>query len=173
MPPAVGSGTLVYGGMAWRFLPDDFRMASRYGVPAGSSLTDWPIAYDDLEPWYDRAEWEIGVAGSHEGNRFQGRRRRGYPMPPVPALLPAPVLGRGAAALGLATFPPPLLINTVPRDGRDACVQCGSCVGFPCPSNGKNGTQNTVIPRALRHRPVPARHRLPWWSGSTRTNVGA
>ncbi|MET0429089.1 MAG: GMC family oxidoreductase [Microvirga sp.] len=145
----VGSGTLVYGGMAWRFLPDDFRMASRYGVPAGSSLTDWPISYDDLEPWYDRAEWEIGVAGSPEGNDFQGWRRRGYPMPPVPPLLPAPVLGRGAAALGLATFPPPLLINTIPRDGRDACVQCGSCVGFPCPSDGKNGTQNTVIPRAL------------------------
>lgn len=51
---------------------------------------------------------------------------------------------------GFPTFAPPLLINTVPRDGRDACVQCGSCVGFRCPSDGKNGTQNTVIARALR-----------------------
>jgi choline dehydrogenase-like flavoprotein len=145
----LGSGTFVYGGMAWRFLPDDFRMASRYGVPEGSSLTDWPISYDDLEPWYERAEWEIGVAGSDDGNTLQGPRCRGYPMPPVAPQVPAPVLRRGADALGLPTFAPPLLINTVPRDGRDACVQCGSCVGFPCPSNGKNGTQNTVIPRAL------------------------
>ena len=38
-------------------------MASLYGVPDGSSLADWPIAYEDLEPYYDRAEWEIGVAG--------------------------------------------------------------------------------------------------------------
>lgn len=39
----VGGGTVVYGGQAWRFLPDDFAMASRYGVPKGSSLADWPI----------------------------------------------------------------------------------------------------------------------------------
>lgn len=42
---AVGGGTLVWGMQAWRFHPDDFRMASRYGVPAGSSLADWPISY--------------------------------------------------------------------------------------------------------------------------------
>lgn len=53
---AVGSGTLVYGAQAWRFHRDDFRMASIYGVPDGSSLTDWPITYDELAPWYERAE---------------------------------------------------------------------------------------------------------------------
>src|SRR5712691_11644917 len=63
----VGGGTRVYGGMAWRFLPQDFRMASTYGVPAGSSLADWPIRYDDLAPDYERAEWEVGVAGDSEG----------------------------------------------------------------------------------------------------------
>ena len=40
-------------------------------------------------------------------------------------------------------------MNTVPRDGRAACIQCSSCVGFPCPSDAKNGTQNTVLKRAL------------------------
>ena len=59
----VGSGTAVYGAQAWRYMEKDFRMASTYGVPEGSSLADWPIAYDDLEPYYERAEWEIGVAG--------------------------------------------------------------------------------------------------------------
>ncbi len=59
----VGGGTRVYGGMAWRYMPQDFQMASTYGVPPGSSLADWPISYDDLEPYYERAEWEIGVAG--------------------------------------------------------------------------------------------------------------
>lgn len=62
----VGGGTRVYGGMAWRFLPQDFRMASTYGVPTGSSLADWPITYDDLAPFYERAEWEVGVAGDGE-----------------------------------------------------------------------------------------------------------
>ncbi|HEV7717775.1 MAG TPA: GMC family oxidoreductase [Arsenicitalea sp.] len=145
----VGGGTLVYGGMAWRFLPDDFRMATRYGTPAGSSLVDWPISYEDLEPFYERAEWEIGASGDGKGNRQQGPRARAYPMPAVPAGSTTQVLRGGAEALGMGTFTPPLLINSVPRAGRDACIQCGSCVGFPCPSDGKNGTQNTMLPRAL------------------------
>ena len=59
----VGGGTRVYGAQGWRFFPDDFRMATQYGVPDGSALADWPITYDDLAPFYERAEWEIGVAG--------------------------------------------------------------------------------------------------------------
>jgi choline dehydrogenase-like flavoprotein len=145
----VGGGTFVYGGLAWRFLPDDFRMASRYGVPEGSSLVDWPFPYETLAPWYERAEWEIGVSGDGRGPVQAGPRARDYPMPPVPTGPAAAQLSAGARALGLNTFTPPILINTVPRDGRGACIQCGSCVGFPCPSNGKNGTWNTVLPRAL------------------------
>ena len=57
----VGGGTRVFGAQAWRFLPTDFAMASTYGAPPGSSLADWPIGYDDLAPYYQRAEWEIGV----------------------------------------------------------------------------------------------------------------
>lgn len=72
---AVGSGTLVYGAQAWRFHRDDFRMASLYGVPEGSSLVDWPIGYDDLAPWYESAEWEIGVAGDGARNRHEGPRQ--------------------------------------------------------------------------------------------------
>jgi choline dehydrogenase-like flavoprotein len=145
----VGSGTFVYGGLAWRFHPDDFRMASRYGVPDGSSLADWPVSYDDMAPWYERAEIEIGVSGKGGANPNEGRRARDYPMPAVGPNRTTGVLARGASALGLSTFTPPLLVNSVARDGRPACIRCGSCVGFPCPSNGKNGTQNTVIPRAL------------------------
>ena len=61
----VGGGARVWGMQAWRFHPDDFRMATRYGVPDGSSLADWPIGYADLAPFYERAEHEIGVAGDH------------------------------------------------------------------------------------------------------------
>jgi len=146
---AVGSGTVVYGAQAWRFLPDDFAMASRYGVPPGSSLVDWPIRYDDLAPFYEQAEQQIGAAGDSHGNRHQGPRGADYPMPPVAQHNSATALRRGAQALGMNSFTPPLLINTTPRHGRDACIGCGSCVGFPCPSDAKNGTQNTMLPRAL------------------------
>jgi len=145
----VGGGTRVYQGLAWRFLPDDFRMASRYGVPDGSSLADWPLTYDDLAPHYGWVEWEVGVCGDATGHRAAGRRARGYPMPPLPGDAEGEQLRAGAAALGLSTGRVPLLLNSVPRHGRPACGTCGACVGLMCPTGGRNGTHDTVIPRAL------------------------
>jgi choline dehydrogenase-like flavoprotein len=144
----VGSGTLVYGGQAWRFHPLDFKMASTYGVPPGSSLADWPISYEDLEPYYERVEWEIGVSGSPPSSQMPSRRD--YPMPPLPLTEKGRVLRAGAAKLGWETQSVPLLINSAPRDGRAACTHCQHCVGFMCPVDAKNGTQNTVIPRAVQ-----------------------
>jgi choline dehydrogenase-like flavoprotein len=146
---AVGGGTVVYGAQAWRFLPDDFRMASRYGVPAGSSLADWPIGYADLAPWYDKAEWEIGVAGDDAQGIADGLRSRNYPLPPVPQGPMAAAMRKGAEVLGIAAISTPMLINTAPYNGRAACIQCGSCIGFTCPADAKNGSQNTMLPRAL------------------------
>lgn len=145
----IGSGTLIYGGLAWRFHPDDFHMASKYGVPEGSSLVDWPIGYGDLEPWYELAEQEIGVCGPRGPLPHEPWRRLDLPMPSLPRYESARVLERGARALGFETFSPPVLVNSAPRDGRGACIECGTCVGFPCPSDAKNGTHNTVLRRAL------------------------
>jgi choline dehydrogenase-like flavoprotein len=145
----VGGGTRVYGAQAWRFLPVDFRMASTYGIPEGSSLSDWPIAYDDLEPFYERAEWELGVAGDGSALKEKLPRRRGYPLPPVNSSPQTFALSRGAAHLGWSTNPVPLLINTKPYGGREACISCKYCVGFACPTDAKNGSHNTMIPRAL------------------------
>lgn len=145
----VGGGTRVYQGMAWRFLPDDFRMASTYGVPDGSSLADWPITADDLDEHWDWVEWEVGVCGDAAGHRALGPRRRGYPMPPLPPNAEALTFTRGASSLGLSTGSVPLLLNSVPHAGRARCVRCGECVGFSCPVDAKNGSHNTVLPRAL------------------------
>lgn len=146
---AVGGGTRVYGAQAWRFLPNDFRMASVYGVPEGSSLADWPINYDDLEPYYERAEWELGVAGDSVPSAEQWPRRKSYPMPPISTNIHGRELRKGAAVLDWKTFTPPALINTVPYNGRAACIACQHCVGFGCPVDAKNGSQNTLILRAL------------------------
>jgi choline dehydrogenase-like flavoprotein len=124
-------------------------MASKYGVPEGSSLADWPISYATLEPFYERAEWELGVAG--DGNIIQSQipRRRNYPLPPVPQSPQTVALQNSARALGWVTTPVPLLINTEVYRGRASCIGCKYCVGFACPTDAKTGTQNTVIPRAL------------------------
>lgn len=149
LPQTVGGGTRLYQGMAWRLTPEDFHLAATHGVPEGSSLADWPLRYADLEPFYTRAEQEIGVSGDGTAHRNQGARSADYPMPPLPDNTEAQVLRRGAELLGLTTGPVPMLISSVPRGGRGRCVQCGECVGFACPSDAKNGPYNTVLPDAV------------------------
>ena len=144
----LGGGTRLFGAQAWRFAPETFRMASEYGVPGGSALADWPISYDDLEPYYDRVEWEVGVSGE-PGHTGDGHRARGYPMPAFPAAPSGRRLRAAAARLGWTTAPVPLMINSTTSGGRPACVRCAQCVGHPCPVDAKNGSHNALLPRAV------------------------
>jgi choline dehydrogenase-like flavoprotein len=145
----VGSGTVSYGAMAWRYMAQDFRMKSLYGCPPGSTLDDWPISYDDLEPFYEKAEWEMGVSGDVAPDPFHAPRRRGLPMPPLPPNREYQILKPAALRKGWHPFDIPMLRNSVPYNGRGPCMRCRWCVGFACEVNAKNGTQNTVIPAAL------------------------
>ena len=137
----IGGGSRLFGAQAWRFHPDDFRMASLYGVPAGSALADWPISYDDIAPFYRQVEWDLGVAGEPDED---------FPMPLWPAGREGRLLLDAAARLGWPVTRVPFLINTRPRDGRGECVRCGFCVGFPCPVDAKNGSDVAALPKAVR-----------------------
>ncbi|MGA3373867.1 MAG: GMC family oxidoreductase [Terracidiphilus sp.] len=145
----VGGGTLSYGAQAWRYLPQDFRMRSTYGAPQDSSLEDWPISYDDLEPFYEKAEYEIGISGDYSATPFHGPRRRPLPMPPLPPGREWEILEPAAKRLGLHPFHIPMARNSVPYNGRGPCMRCRWCCGFACEVDAKNGSQNTVIPIAL------------------------
>ena len=145
----VGGGTFSYGAQAWRYMEKDFRMRSTYGAVAGSTLDDWPVSYDDLEPYYEKAEWEIGVSGDDSTNPFKAPRRKPLPMPPLPPTREHELLDAAAKRLGLHPFHIPMLRNTVPYNGRGACMRCRWCVGFACEIDAKCGTHNTVIPTAL------------------------
>jgi choline dehydrogenase-like flavoprotein len=135
--------------MAWRFMEKDFRMRATYGAVDGSTLEDWPVSYDDLEPYYEKAEWEMGVSGDDSANPFKAPRRRPLPMPPLPPNREYEVLLPAAKKLGLHPFDIPMLRNTVPYNGRGPCMRCRWCVGFACEVNARTGTHNTVIPKAL------------------------
>jgi len=145
----VGGGTFSYGAQAWRYLEKDFRMRSTYGAVAGSTLEDWPIGYSDLEPYYEKAEWEMGVSGDDTNNLFKAPRQKRLPMPPLPQSNEHRILLPAAERLGLHPFDIPMLRNTVPYNGRRSCMRCRWCVGFACEVNARNGTHNTVIPVAL------------------------
>lgn len=147
----VGSGTVTYGAMGWRFMPQDFRLKSIYGEIKGSALEDWPISYDDIEPYYEQAEYEIGVSGDMRTNPFAPPRKKDFPMPAFEynwedKNIVIPAMKR----CGYHPFPIPMLRNSVKYNGRAACIRNHTCCGFMCPCDAKNGTQNTVIPVALR-----------------------
>jgi choline dehydrogenase-like flavoprotein len=145
----VGSGTVSYGAMAWRFMAQDFRLRSTYGTLAGSTLDDWPISYEDLEPFYEMAEWEMGVSGDLSNDPFKAPRKKPLPMPPLPGTRECEVLRAAAKRLNWHPFDVPMLRNSVPYNGRQACMRCRWCVGHSCEVNAKTGTHNTVIPKAM------------------------
>ncbi|WP_061961217.1 GMC oxidoreductase [Demequina flava] len=146
----LGGGSRVYGAQAWRFAPQDFTMASTYGVPEGSAQADWPVTYDEMEPYYAHAEFEWGVSGAPGPRDTEGHRSVPYPLPPLPRTRPAARLIAGADSLGWRTLPVPMLINSEPYRGRAACVRCSQCLGFACPVGAKAGSQNTALWRAAR-----------------------
>jgi choline dehydrogenase-like flavoprotein len=146
----VGGGTFSYGAMAWRYFEKDFRMKSTYGAPAGSTLEDWPLSYAELEPFYTKAEWEIGVSGLAGANSLEPPRSKPYPMPPLPMNRESNLLMKAAKKRGWHPFPIPMAINSVNYMGRAGCVGCPHCVGFACEVNAKSSTAVTVIPRAIK-----------------------
>jgi choline dehydrogenase-like flavoprotein len=142
MPKAgagVGGGTLAWLGVMPRFHRADFRTRSTEGVG-----DDWPISYDDLRPYYEKVERELGVAG--ECGPFAPEPYQ-LPMPPHRMNWHAEVLSRGARKLGAHPFAPPIAINSVARDGRPACIYCGWC-GSGCPTEAKATAANTYLARA-------------------------
>lgn len=145
----VGSGTVSYGAMGWRFMEEDFKMKSVYGHVEGSTLEDWPISYQDLEPYYEKAEWEIGVSGDDSKNPFAPPRKKQQPMPAFENNKEGKVLEAAAKRLGWNPFSIPMLRNSEPFNGRSGCMRNSICIGNACPISAKNGTHNTVIPKAI------------------------
>ncbi len=142
----VGGGSVMFTSNYWRFKPIDFRERSVLGPISGTGFTDWPITYEELEPYYTKAEWDLGVSGTP--GPFDPPRSRGYPTPPLPVKSSGVLFDRGARALGLTPQPAPMCIISEPYKGRPACQHCGYCSGFGCEHRAKSSTLFTVIPEA-------------------------
>jgi choline dehydrogenase-like flavoprotein len=149
-PPAlysqgVGGSSVHFSGNFWRLRPSDFRERSKLGPIAG--LDDWPISYEELEPYYTRVDWEIGVSGAP--GPFDPPRSKPYPLPPLAVKSSGVLLEAAAGKLGLHAQPAPLAILSQPYKGRGACIHCGFCMGFGCEAGAKSSTLFTMIPEAL------------------------
>ena len=145
---AVGGATLHYTANYWRFHEVDFHERSLLGDIPGTGFADWPLSYAELEPYYTKVDWEIGVSGLAGASPFDPPRTKPYPMPPLPVKSSGVLFERGARKLGLHPIPSPMVINSVPYGGRPACVHCGFCHGFACEVMAKASTLTTMIPQA-------------------------
>ena len=145
----VGGGTVTYGGSSWRHLPYEFREASHDPtIPSGTGMADWPITYEELEPYYTQAEWELGISGIKVNSPFIAPMTKDYPVPPAPLKSSGALFHTAAAKLGLTVVPGPLAIITKPYMGRAACVNCGICSGYGCQVRARSSSAVTVLPIA-------------------------
>jgi choline dehydrogenase-like flavoprotein len=154
LPQLVGGGLTHSDWKARRLRPADFRLktlADQFGYDITNSTTvDWPISYDDLEPFYALAEQIIGVQGpARLPAPFAPRRSGPYPMPPGVPQYVALVVAAGARQLGLSPFPSPTGITSRPYRGRPACNDCGFDGGFACPIGAKGTPALTALRDAL------------------------
>jgi len=146
----VGGTSVHFTANYWRFHEIDFIERSKVGSIPGSTLVDWPITYADLEPYYTKVEWEIGVSGLAGASPFDPPRSKPYPMPPLPVKSSGVLFERAARKLGWHPFPAPMAILSQPRPGRSACVQCGFCLGFGCEVGAKSSSLVAAIRVAER-----------------------
>jgi choline dehydrogenase-like flavoprotein len=144
----VGGSSAHFTGNFWRFHENDFNERSLLGPIAGTGFADWPISYQELEPYYTKVEWEVGVSGLANASPFDPPRTKGYPMPPLPVKSSGALLEKGARKLGLHAFPAPMAINSQLYRGRPGCAHCGFCIGFGCEVMAKSTVLYTMIPEA-------------------------
>lgn len=137
LPKNVGGGWVHADMKTPRFAAFDFQLGTLLGDVPGASFADWPLTYDELEPFYAAAERLIGVQGLAGADPFAEPRSGPYPMPPGPPMYVANLLSEGARKLGLHPFPYPGAVTSRPYRGRPPCNDCGFCSGYGCPINAK------------------------------------
>lgn len=131
----VGGSTVHWAGASLRFQEHEFRARTTYGDVPGASLLDWPLTLKELEPYYDKAEANMGVTRTH-GN------------PGLPGNNNFKVMYAGATRLGYKNVHTGrMAINSRPRDGRAACQQIGFCFQG-CKTGAKWSTLYVEIPKA-------------------------
>lgn len=142
----VGGTSRHWTAATWRLLPEDMRLQSEFGI-----ALDWPITYDELEPFYTDAEYEIGVNGMDgfdESGQNKGKtyppRSKPFPIPPEAKPYAMQRLQKQIAPYGYRVDIAPSSRLSVPYDGRPACIGNNLC-NWVCPINAKHSGYHVVM----------------------------
>ena len=138
----VGGGTIHYGAVALRFWQQDFRRRTLDGVGR-----DWPITYEELEPYYDRVEQELKLSGPEQ--MPWGPKRTKYPQGPHPMTARDYIIGEGMDKCGVEWTTNALAILVGEHEGRSPCMNYGYCQ-WGCKSRAKTSMHVSYVPKAVR-----------------------
>jgi choline dehydrogenase-like flavoprotein len=139
---AVGGSTVHFTAMKLRLHPDDFKLRTNEGI-----AVDWPFDYDELEPYYDKAEDFVGVSGPRD-TPWPGNRHS-YPQGELPLNAGDEMIAEGFEKLGIQWRMTPHAVLTGEKDGRSPCMFYGFCVQG-CKSDAKGSALVTWVPAAVK-----------------------
>ncbi|HEX2181779.1 MAG TPA: GMC family oxidoreductase [Rubrobacteraceae bacterium] len=154
MMNGIGGSVIHWGGALRRCHPHHFEYLTHvresFGegvLPEGHTLADWPVTYDDLEPYYTKVEYLIGVAGNDD-NPFVPRREP-YPLPPLRPFRTSEIFSRATREMGLHPYPTPVAVNSEPYNGYPATTYCAWSGGFGPLNDERWHPALTSVPEAL------------------------
>ena len=139
----VGGSTKFYGTAMFRFREKDFEALQH---PEGVSPA-WPFSYQELEPWYGKAEQLFGVRGQAGQDPSDPPRSSGYAHGPIPHEPVIDAIAGKLRAQGLQPFPMPSAVDFGPKG---TCQRCSNCDAFPCKINAKGDAEMKLIEPARR-----------------------
>ena len=166
----LGGALLHWTGQSSRYMPGDFKIYSNEIASGGAErakadltgydIIDWPLSYDDLEPHYEKFEWEFGISGQAGLNPFAGPRQRGFPLPPLRHSGKMQLFTEACKKLGYHPYDTAAGIASQPYkpaapfdtriDERPACVYCGHCNFYGCHVHAKSASLYITIPVAVK-----------------------
>ncbi|MGE0485668.1 MAG: GMC family oxidoreductase [Gammaproteobacteria bacterium] len=146
----VGGATNFMSGYFHRLKPLDFRLRSEFGAIAGAEVVDWPIGYDDLEPWYTHVEQAVGVSGRIVPHpHAEPRSTPDLPFPPTAEHPFAARIDAHCGAAGMHPFPVTRAILSRPRGTRRSCEYSGYCGGYGCATGAKGSARAALLDDAV------------------------
>lgn len=145
----VGGSSNFMSGYFHRLKPIDFRLKSEFGAVKGANVADWPISYDELEPYYAMVEREVGVSGRVVQHPHQEPRSTDFPYPPIAEVPMSSWIDKAADEIGYHAVPVPRAVLSRPAMGRRSCEYSGYCSSYGCSSGAKGSGRAALLNHAV------------------------
>jgi len=147
----LGGSSNFMSGYFHRLKPNDFRLKTSYGEIKGANVVDWPVSYDDMEPYYTKVESEVGVSGKvTEYKHLEPRSKKEYAYSALEEHPIVKLFDKSCEELNFSSYKVPRAIISKPKDNRNACYYSNYCGSYPCTSGAKGSSRASLLVPALK-----------------------